>query len=181
MDCLRFLDDRSAGRLLDRALQTGWIIRPEMVRRARALTGRRGAPRLVRLIRQASGGAHSEAERRAVALLRRSGITGWVANEPIPGTGAVGDLVFEGAGLIVEIDGRAHHSGAVEFQRDRTRQNRLVEARLDGVALHVAGPDRTAGPRRGHRRAHASPTWRSRFRTPIVQGGVKLLAQRGSC
>jgi very-short-patch-repair endonuclease len=38
------------------------------------------------------------------------------------------DVLFDEARVVVEIDGRAYHSDDVAFQRDRTRQNRLMRA-----------------------------------------------------
>jgi very-short-patch-repair endonuclease len=130
-DCLRFLPESAGARFLDRALQAGWVTQADVVRQAHALVGRRGAPRLAKLAHQASAGAHSAAERLAVTLLRRAGLTGWKANLAIvdpAGLIGVGDLVFTKVRLLVEIDGWAFHSAPDQFQRDRSRQNRLVAA-----------------------------------------------------
>jgi very-short-patch-repair endonuclease len=130
-DCLRVLPDDHALAALDRAIQRGWTTFGEQVRRVHAHAGRGGAPRLARLIRVAGGGARSAAERRMVALLRNAGLSGWVANAEIrDGSGLIGygDIVFARVRLVVEIDGFAYHSDADRFQRDRTRQNRLVGA-----------------------------------------------------
>lgn len=40
----------------------------------------------------------------------------------------VADLLLEGSRVVVEFDGRAFRSDDVAFQRDRTRQNRLILA-----------------------------------------------------
>jgi len=40
----------------------------------------------------------------------------------------IGDLVFESARLVVEIDGRAYHVTPERFEHDRRRQNRLMAA-----------------------------------------------------
>ncbi len=131
-DLLRTLDRKQASELLDRALQQRWIDLDELAGRVRAHSGRLGAPQLVTLVGQATAGAHSTAERLAVALLRRARITGWVANadicDPAGRRIAVGDLVFRTQRLVMEIDGRAHHVSAEQFQRDRERQNQLVAA-----------------------------------------------------
>jgi very-short-patch-repair endonuclease len=37
-------------------------------------------------------------------------------------------VVFEEAGVVVEVDGWAYHIDPERFQRDRARQNRLVAA-----------------------------------------------------
>jgi very-short-patch-repair endonuclease len=130
-DCLRLLDDRPARDLLDRALQRRWITIGDLIERARAHTGRRGAPRLARLIGQAAGGTRSAAERRLAGLLRRSGLHGWQANIEIHddrGLVGVGDVVFEQARVVIEVDGWAFHVTPDRFRRDRERQNRLVAA-----------------------------------------------------
>jgi very-short-patch-repair endonuclease len=77
------------------------------------------------------GDAESMAEREAATLLRKAGISGWVANGEIRDSAGLigyGDIVFRAARLIVEIDGWAYHSDREAFQRDRTRQNLLVAA-----------------------------------------------------
>jgi len=97
---------------------------------ARERPDRHGNAQLRRLAREAAGGALSVAERRCHELLRRAGITGWQANVQVRDhAGVIGraDVLFEEARLVIEIDGyRAH--GPEAFQRDRTRQNRLVAA-----------------------------------------------------
>jgi very-short-patch-repair endonuclease len=76
-------------------------------------------------------GTRSAAERVTTDLLRRGGIGGWLANQPIhDGRGliGIGDIVFEAIKLVVELDGRAFHVTPEHFQRDRRRQNRLIAA-----------------------------------------------------
>ena len=83
-----------------------------------------------RLLRAAAG-TRSAAERLAVNLFREARIGGWVANAEIhdhAGLVGYGDIVFRAARVVVEIDGWAYHSDRERFQRDRTRQNRLVAA-----------------------------------------------------
>lgn len=130
-DCLRLLPEDAAMRVMDRAIQQGWTTFGEVVGRVHDHAGRHGAPRLARLIRDAGGGSHSAAERRAAGLLRSARITGWAPNAQIrdaAGLIGYGDLVFAAARLVVELDGWAFHSDLDRFQRDRTRQNRLVAA-----------------------------------------------------
>lgn len=130
-DCLRVLPDSTATDLLDRALRRGWTSLDDLAGRIREHSGRRGAPRLARLIGRAASGARSAAERLTVTLLRKAGIWGWSANEPIVdrwGVIGIGDLVFTRAKLVIELDGRSEHSGPQRSQFDRERPNRLVAA-----------------------------------------------------
>ena len=74
----------------------------------------------------------SAAERILHRLLRAAGITGWTANRPLVVEGALyyPDALFSGrARLLIEVDGREHHSDKEVFETDRWRQNLLV---LDG-------------------------------------------------
>ena len=93
--------------------------------------GRRGAPRLARLVRLAASGARSAAERGLLGLLTGAGIDGWAANVPVSdGRDLIGiaDVVFEQIKLVIEVDGWAFHTTADRFRRDRERQNRLILA-----------------------------------------------------
>ncbi|HET8643826.1 MAG TPA: type IV toxin-antitoxin system AbiEi family antitoxin domain-containing protein, partial [Pseudonocardiaceae bacterium] len=118
-DCLLALPEADALRLLDEALRERWISLGELAARVRAHAGRPGAPRLVALMRHVASGARSDAERRAVALLRAARISGWSANYRIEDAQghlvAVGDLVFPAARLVVELDGRSFHATADRF------------------------------------------------------------------
>lgn len=130
-DCLRLVPEQQAVRLLDLALQSRWITMDDLADRVRRHLGRRGARRLVRLLRLASGATRSAAERLAERLLQQAGIGGWVANFPIREGGGfvgVGDFVFRRVKLVIEIDGWAFHVTPDRFQADRQRQNRLVAA-----------------------------------------------------
>jgi hypothetical protein len=129
-DCLRILPEDTALNVLDRALQQGWTTRGELATRAEEHAARHGTARAIRLLATA-GGYRSAAERMAGALLRSAGITGWGTNVEIydhAGLIGYGDIVFRSARLVIEIDGWAFHSDRDSFQRDRTRQNRLVAA-----------------------------------------------------
>jgi hypothetical protein len=131
VDCLRVMRETDALNLLDRSLQEGWISIEDLTERVRGLAGRRGAPRLARLVGQVADGTRSAAERRTTGLLKRAGIEGWAANVVLRddrGVIGVGDVVFEEARVVVEVDGWAYHIGPKRFQRDRARQNRLVAA-----------------------------------------------------
>jgi very-short-patch-repair endonuclease len=130
-DCLRLLDGKEAVELLDHALQRELVTFQALVDRVGRQAGRRGTPKVARLLRSADPGAHSVAERILTGRLRRSGITGWLANAPIEdaqGLIGIGDVVFESVRLVVEVDGWAFHTSAERFQRDRNRQNGLIAA-----------------------------------------------------
>jgi very-short-patch-repair endonuclease len=73
----------------------------------------------------------SKAERSFHRLLRKAGITGWRANQPVILNGSTFyvDVMFRRLRLVIEIDGRLYHTGAEVFETDRWRQNILI---LDG-------------------------------------------------
>jgi very-short-patch-repair endonuclease len=72
----------------------------------------------------------SAAERRAHRLLHEEGIKGWTANYPVDVCGYPYwvDIAFPAVKLAVEIDGREFHEGTHVFERDRYRQNDIVNA-----------------------------------------------------
>jgi very-short-patch-repair endonuclease len=130
-DCLRLLPRDDASSLLDRALQKKWITVDGLVSRIERHGRRKGAPHLRALVAEASLGAHSAGERLLHQGLRHAGIVGWTANREVyDAAGLIGvvDIAFAGIRLAIEVDGRAWHSASDRFQRDRTRQNRLVNA-----------------------------------------------------
>ena len=129
IDCLLWLPEEAGRALTVAGLQQQRFtideLRGELMR-----TGQRhGLSRAWSVLRDVAAGAHSEAEVRVHRILRSAGISGWTANHPVEDAdGLVGivDIWFEAVRLVVEIDGRAHHSDELAFQRDRSRQNRLV-------------------------------------------------------
>ena len=60
-------------------------------------------------------------------ILRDARITGWKANYRVGGYRV--DVGFPVQKVAIEVDGFAFHSGAEEFQVDRTRQNDIVMMR----------------------------------------------------
>lgn len=88
--------------------------------------GRHGSPAARRLLIAAADGARSEAERLLVQLLRENQITGWKANHPLAGYKV--DVFFPCEKVVIEADGFAFHSSAVDFQNDRERQNIIALA-----------------------------------------------------
>lgn len=130
VDLLRFLRRHEADQVARAALQRR-IVDLELLQSARARLGRlHGVQQLDAVIAELVEGTHAESEHRFVQLLREAGISGWLANHPV----RIGarqyfiDVAFSQARLAIEIDGRAHHSDGIAFQRDRQRQNDLVAA-----------------------------------------------------
>lgn len=109
--------------LMDSALQRHVDVR-SLWRTHLRNKGRTGAPRARRLLHAADGGARSPAERVLHRILRHAGITGWKANYRVAGYRV--DVAFPVQKVAIEVDGFAFHSGAKEFQIDRTRQNDIV-------------------------------------------------------
>jgi very-short-patch-repair endonuclease len=94
-------------------------------------------------------GAEAESERRLHRLLHQHGISGWVANHPVRLAGrliARIDIAFLTQRLAIEVDGLAYHADRSRFQRDRTRQNELVN--LGWTVLRFTWQDVTADPDR---------------------------------
>jgi very-short-patch-repair endonuclease len=86
----------------------------------------RGAAALKEAIRPGPAFTRSEAERRAVDLIRRAGLPAPEVNQRVEGYEV--DLVWRDHNLIVEIDGYAFHSTRRSFERDRRRDQALVAA-----------------------------------------------------
>ncbi len=121
----------AAAELIDRALQQRWLSLGDLTALVLGNVGRRGVGQVRELLRQRRGGEWSGAERVLTGLLRSAGIQGWRTNAPIAdgaGVIGVGDVVFAAHQLVLEVDGWAFHVTTERFQRDRTRQNRLVLA-----------------------------------------------------
>jgi very-short-patch-repair endonuclease len=102
-------------------------------RLAHTLERNRGRPGQVAaraVVMALAGNPWSVAEGRAHELLRRAGITGWVANVAVVVNGrtVIPDIAFEELKLAIEIDGREHHDNTAAFESDRERQNLLVAA-----------------------------------------------------
>jgi hypothetical protein len=131
LDCLLWLPEEAGRAMAVDALQRGRVSVEELRTALRRTGQRHGLSRAWSVVADIGAGAHSEAEVRVHALLRRAGVTRWTANTPVSDAdGLIGivDVLFDGARVVVEIDGRAYHSDDVAFQRDRTRQNRLMRA-----------------------------------------------------
>jgi very-short-patch-repair endonuclease len=130
VDLIRFWPREHALDVAQRALVRGTVALPFLVQAQAELTGLGGARQLREVVRDLGEGIRSEAERRATTLLSQAGISGWIANHRVRAGSRwyVLDIAFPAQRLAVEIDGRAFHSDARAFQRDRHRQNDLVGA-----------------------------------------------------
>ncbi|MCW2496104.1 DUF559 domain-containing protein [Jatrophihabitans sp.] len=129
LDHIGRLRPSAARQLADRAVQRGWLVPADFESRVSTQPGRIGNTLLRELGAMVSDGAAATSERVLHRLLRRAGLTGWDANVDVWCDGelvAVLDVGFRRVMLAVEIDGLAHHHTPDRFQRDRTRQNRLV-------------------------------------------------------
>ena len=130
VDLLRFLGPDAAADVGRRALQQRAVTLDQLLQAHAQLTGHRGMRQLAAIIEELVEGTHSQAEHELVSVLRQARVTGWIANFPvrIGGRRYFIDVAFPEGRLAVEVDGRAHHSDARAFQRDRQRQNDLVAA-----------------------------------------------------
>jgi very-short-patch-repair endonuclease len=145
LDLLAALDIVEATTFADRAISQGWLTIADLQHRLAAPLP--GNVQLRKLIRTLAGGAEAESERRLHRLLRAHRITGWTANHPVLIGGTMIarlDIAFVEARLAIEVDGFAYHRDRDRFQRDRTRQNALVN--LGWTVLRFTWQDITAKP-----------------------------------
>jgi very-short-patch-repair endonuclease len=127
LDLLTDLDIVEATRFADRAVSQGWLTIADL--RHRLAAPLPGNVRIRRVLRTLTDGAEAESERRLHRLLRTHGITGWTVNYPVVVRGALVarlDVAFIAQRIAIEVDGFAYHADRSRFQRDRTRQNALV-------------------------------------------------------
>jgi len=129
VDCLRLAAPALREAMLDTALLRRWTGVDELRAVVDELGSRPGTAALRRLLEGVESGARSRAERLAQRVLARTGLAGWRWNHAVPlpdGGCAVVDAALPELRIAVEVDGRAFHTDATVFQRDRTRQNALV-------------------------------------------------------
>jgi very-short-patch-repair endonuclease/predicted transcriptional regulator of viral defense system len=107
------------------ALRLHGVGAEQLAEQARRHRGRPGVPRLTALLSSSPYPAftRSRAERRLLALLRRSGCPDPDANQRIAGFEV--DLVWREPRLVVEFDGYEYHSDRAAFERDRRRDAEL--------------------------------------------------------
>jgi very-short-patch-repair endonuclease len=119
------------GEAIDQALRTRATTLVRLQRAMGLTTARIGNPTRRQLLLDSRAEPWSEAERSFHRLLRKGGLTGWQANQPILVGGQTFylDVIFRKLRLAIEIDGRLYHNGVEVFESDRSRQNLLI---LDG-------------------------------------------------
>jgi very-short-patch-repair endonuclease len=119
------------GDAIDQALRTRATTLGQLHRALELTGGRKGNPDRRQLLLDSRDEPWSKSERLFHRLLRKAGITGWRANQPVILNGSTfyGDVMFRRLKLLIEIDGRLYHTGAEVFETDRWRQNLLI---LDG-------------------------------------------------
>lgn len=119
---------RDDGRAIDTLLRSHQATVDDLSLSLSWFTGTRGNPERRRVVRESLLNPFSYAERQGHRLLRRAGITDWVANEPLRlgGRLIVPDVRLRDAKVIVEFDGYEFHGGRDHFESDRERQNWLA-------------------------------------------------------
>jgi very-short-patch-repair endonuclease len=130
---------------LTEAMSRGLVSGTDVERAARRSRGRTGAPRARMIADGLRDEPHSVLEYLFHQRLRALG-PGWrfhVQLRDEQGTIGVVDAYHEPTGIVVELDGRAFH-GADQFQRDRTRDQRI--AAIGCIVLRFTWADVTTRP-----------------------------------
>lgn len=130
LDQLGVLHPRDAVTLADRAVQRSWLRAEAVAQRLKDFPGRPGNGQLRRIAARVGDGAASMTERRLHRIMRSVGVRGWVPNYQLWEQGslvAVIDVAIPHLKVAIEVDGMAYHVDVDRFQRDRTRQNQLVD------------------------------------------------------
>jgi very-short-patch-repair endonuclease len=131
IDLLRTEPYPLARDLRDRAIQLGWIGPHTIARSVTEQLGRTGNTQLRLLVDEVVAGAQAESERLFQRILRRGGITGWVAQYPVRAANRTRyiDVALPEFKIAIEIDGREFHGDwSNRFDDDRARQNDLIAA-----------------------------------------------------
>ena len=148
LDCLPLLDRSDGAKLLDRAVQQGWLRPVHVERRLAESPGRHGNQSLRRLLATFRPGADSAAERLLHRLLRQHGIDGWRPQYAIrlpSGRIATADVPGESGRHRGGRLGLAHRPRTVPARSQQAERD--GHGRLDGAAVHLDGPHRATGPR----------------------------------
>lgn len=131
---------------IDRVLLRGGTTLDDLHRALRLTRGRWGNRARRRLLKDSATMGCSELERRAHRVLRRAGITEWVANRRyrIGDSILMPDIRFTRVRLLLEFDGYAFHHQREAFESDRTRDNlaqlhRFIALRFTHLSLEDEG------------------------------------------
>jgi len=155
------------GRLLSELLRSGLATQAGVQAALTNFTDCPGQLARRRALRNCERNPWSYAEVRLHNILREAHITGWTANAKIRIASQVchPDVLFDEDLIVVEFDGRAAHSSAKQFLRDRERQNLLVLAgyrvlrftweHLDDPSYIVTAVRRARNEAPSHRRLRA--------------------------
>lgn len=134
LDCAALLSPHDLERLVEQAEKLRLLNLNEL----QTTPGRKGGANLNAVLAAFREPAltRSDLERRMLALCERHGL-------PMPRTnvlveGLTVDFLWPHAGLIAETDGRRHHATTAAFQRDRTRDQRLLMLGLRVVRFTYA-------------------------------------------
>lgn len=116
------------GRAIDDLLRTRHVDPSQLAAVMPHFRRTRHNPSRRRVVAESMTSPYSYAERTLHRLLKKAGIVGWVANPVLRLGGELirPDVLLRDARLVIEVDGREFHSGAVAFEHDRARQNQLV-------------------------------------------------------
>lgn len=111
------------GDAIDRALRSRAVRPAELSHVLQVWPGRAGNKERRQLVEDSAYGPFSEFERRAHRILRRDGITEWVANEPYLFNGKLylPDLRGKRVRFVMEFDGFEFHQSRTSFINDRIR------------------------------------------------------------
>lgn len=125
LDLAAVLGVRALQRAVNEAQVAGLVDESDLWAVLDRCRGRRGAPRLRRLLADGRGPSltRSEAERRLLELLKASGLPRPETNVRI-GRYEV-DFLWRAEWLVVEVDGFAFHGTKAAFERDRIRDGEL--------------------------------------------------------
>lgn len=142
---------RIGGKAIDEALRRRVVSLTQLDEALRRTPNRRGNRDRAWLLRDSRDEPWSEPERLFHRHLRDAGVKGWETNYrvEIEPKAALLDVALPASLLAFEIDGRAYHSSAAAFERDRDRDGALAEAGWQVVRFSAAAVnDRDATIRR---------------------------------
>jgi very-short-patch-repair endonuclease len=126
LDCARTLDVANALVLIDSALRQSMLTRDALGAAAADLRGH-GCVRARRVAGLCDARSESALETLARLLLHSHGLRPELQVDLFDGSFVARvDMLFRDEGLVVELDGFAHHATATAFQRDRRRHNALA-------------------------------------------------------